>query len=68
MRVVEVPVASLTCPACAEPIEADFAACPRCDATFASTCAGCRGPLKPAWARCPYCRLGVSGGVTAKAA
>ncbi len=49
------PLQSL-CPACSEPVNADFAYCPMCKARLGDPeCPNCNARIKKEWKACPYC-------------
>ncbi|MBN1933854.1 MAG: zinc ribbon domain-containing protein [Anaerolineae bacterium] len=43
------------CPACKQPIEADFVLCPVCHTKLRQSCMHCKRLIHPRWSMCPYC-------------
>jgi RNA polymerase subunit RPABC4/transcription elongation factor Spt4 len=43
------------CPACKQPIEADYMVCPVCHTKLRQLCVHCNRLIHPRWSVCPYC-------------
>lgn len=47
------------CPACKEPVKADYIVCPLCGARNRETCAHCGRIVDENWNACPYCAASI---------
>ena len=45
----------LICPACAEPVKAEWKVCPLCGAKLPPRCINCRREVDQSWTACAYC-------------
>jgi len=59
LRAVDVGESSACCPACQQPIDQTFAACPHCGEVLRRCCVKCEAPMQAEWKLCPYCRTPV---------
>lgn len=55
------PVATASCPSCAQPIQSSYVACPHCGVSLVRKCAQCDKRIEPDWKVCPYCGRDLDG-------